>query len=108
MTSRACFNCVHHFSAAPCTPWDVATYVQCEPDMGSVSWRPSDGAYMYIATATGRDGHTHQCLTTNTTCTWNNLHCGEEYTVVVKAKDDNCTSLPSNGSVIHMGMLLKH
>ncbi|KAM7379233.1 hypothetical protein PAMP_004798 [Pampus punctatissimus] len=70
--------------------------------MGSVSWGPSDGAKTYVAIATGLDGHTRQCLTNTTNCTWDNLHCGEEYTVVVKAKDGNCTSLPSNSSVIYM------
>ncbi|XP_067460816.1 mucin-4-like [Thunnus thynnus] len=86
----------------PCVPRDVTTYVQCEFNMGSVSWGPSDGAETYVAVATGLDGHTHQCLTNTTSCTWEDLHCGEEYTVVVRAKVDNCTSLPSNSSVIHM------
>ncbi|XP_071348392.1 LOW QUALITY PROTEIN: pneumococcal serine-rich repeat protein-like [Trachinotus anak] len=90
------------FKTSPCIPWDVKTYVQCEFNMGSVSWGPSDGAEAYVATATGLDGHTHQCLTNTTSCTWNDLHCGEDYTVVVRAKDGNCTSLPSNSSVIHM------
>ncbi|XP_018532382.1 mucin-4 isoform X2 [Lates calcarifer] len=90
------------FKTPPCIPQDVTTYVQCESKVGSVSWGPSDGAESYIVTATGLDGHTHQCLTNTTSCTWNDLHCGEDYTVVVRAKDDNCTSLPSNSSVIHM------
>ncbi|KAM9349923.1 fibronectin [Symphorus nematophorus] len=90
------------FKTAPCIPRHVTTYVQCEPNMGSVSWGPSDGAETYVAIATGLDGHTHLCLTSNTSCTWNDLHCGEEYTVVVRAKDGNCTSLPSNSSVIYM------
>uniref|UniRef100_A0A3B5BI78 Fibronectin type-III domain-containing protein n=1 Tax=Stegastes partitus TaxID=144197 RepID=A0A3B5BI78_9TELE len=89
-------------SPAPCIPWDVATYVECEFNVGSVSWGPSDGAEEYVAVATGLDGHPHQCLTNTTSCTWSDLHCGEEYTVVVRAKGDSCTSLPSNSSVIHM------
>ncbi|XP_044075214.1 uncharacterized protein LOC122886733 [Siniperca chuatsi] len=90
------------FKTTPCIPRDVTTYVQCEFNVGSVSWGPSDGAETYVAVATGLDGHTHQFLTNNTSCTWNDLHCGEVYTVVVRAKADNCTSLPSNSSVIHM------
>uniref|UniRef100_A0A3B3DY87 Fibronectin type-III domain-containing protein n=1 Tax=Oryzias melastigma TaxID=30732 RepID=A0A3B3DY87_ORYME len=54
---------------------------------------PSDGAETYIAIATGVDSHTHQCLTNTTSCTWTDLHCGEEYTVVVRAKTVNCSSL---------------
>ncbi|XP_033507400.2 uncharacterized protein LOC117272533 [Epinephelus lanceolatus] len=90
------------FKTTPCIPHHVTTYVQCEFNMGSVSWGPSDGAETYVAVATGLDGHPHQCRTNTTSCTWNSLHCGEEYTVVVRAKDGNCTSLPSNSSVIHM------
>nr|XP_019957336.1 PREDICTED: fibronectin-like [Paralichthys olivaceus] len=90
------------FKTSPCVPQDLMTYVQCESNMGSVSWGPSDGAESYVAVATGLDGHNHQCVTNTTLCTWNDLHCGEEYTVVVRAKDDNCTSVPSNSSVIHM------
>ncbi|XP_047445276.1 mucin-4-like [Mugil cephalus] len=90
------------FKTTPCTPRDVATYVECEFDTGSMSWAPSDGAETYIAVATGLDGHSHSCVTDNTSCTWSDLHCGEEYTVVVRAKSGNCSSLPSNSSVIHM------
>lgn len=90
---------------APCIPHDVTTRVQCEADQGSVSWGPSNGAKSYVAVATGLDGHRHECLTNTTSCTWSDLHCGEEYTVLVRAKDGNCTSLPSNSSVIYMGMI---
>lgn len=88
---------------APCPPSDVTTYAQCEFNMGSVSWGSSDGAETYVAVATGLDGHAHQCLTNSTDCSWNDLQCGEEYTVVVRAKNGNCTSLPSNSSIIYMG-----
>lgn len=92
-------------SPAPCIPRHLTTYVQCQSTVGSVSWGPSDGAKSYVAAATGLDGHTHLCLSNTTSCTWNKLHCGEEYTVVVRAQDDNCTSPPSNSSVIYMGTL---
>ncbi|KAK5888908.1 hypothetical protein CesoFtcFv8_014958 [Champsocephalus esox] len=90
------------FKTAPCPPSDVTTYAQCEFNMGSVSWGSSDGAETYVAVATGLDGHAHQCLTNSTDCSWNDLQCGEEYTVVVRAKNGNCTSLPSNSSIIYM------
>ncbi|XP_036072425.1 uncharacterized protein LOC112147737 [Oryzias melastigma] len=91
------------FKTGPCIPSNVTTQVQCELNRGSVSWRPSDGAETYIAIATGVDSHTHQCLTNTTSCTWTDLHCGEEYTVVVRAKTVNCSSLPSNSSIIYTG-----
>lgn len=95
--------CSHHLPTGPCIPSNVTTQVQCELNRGSVSWRPSDGAETYIAIATGVDSHTHQCLTNTTSCTWTDLHCGEEYTVVVRAKTVNCSSLPSNSSIIYTG-----
>ncbi|XP_067331701.1 fibronectin-like [Channa argus] len=90
------------FKMAPCIPRNVTTSVQCNFNMGSVSWEPSDGAKTYVVVATGLDTHTHQCFTNTTSCTWNDLHCGEEYTVVVSAKDDSCNSLPSSSSIISM------
>ncbi|XP_063741970.1 fibronectin type III domain-containing protein 7-like [Eleginops maclovinus] len=90
------------FKTAPCAPPDVTTYAQCEFNMGSVRWGSSDGAESYVAVATGLDGRAQQCVTNSTYCTWSDLHCGEEYTVVVRANNGNCTSLPSNSSVIYM------
>ncbi|XP_056277189.1 fibronectin-like [Pseudoliparis swirei] len=91
------------FRTTPCVPRDVRTSVQCEVSVGSVSWAPSDGAETYSVVATGLDGHTQQCLTNTTSCTWTDLRCGDEYAVVLRAQEGNCTSLPSNSSVIHMG-----
>ncbi len=88
---------------APCTPLNLVTYFECDNQLGSVSWGPSDGANMYTATAVGEDGHSHLCVTNGTSCTWENLHCGEIYTVTVTANDSRCTSARSNSTTIHMG-----
>uniref|UniRef100_A0A674DRB0 Uncharacterized LOC115157442 n=1 Tax=Salmo trutta TaxID=8032 RepID=A0A674DRB0_SALTR len=90
------------FKTAPCVPQAVETYVECGASIGSVSWMPSDGADTYTAIAIGRDAHTHPCVTNNTSCTWSNLHCGEEYTVHVTSGDDICTSSPGNSTIIQM------
>lgn len=91
---------------APCTPHNLVTYVECKNQVGSVSWSPSDGANMYTATAIGNDGHTHLCVTNGTSCTWEDLHCGEIYNVTVTANDSRCTSTRSNSTFIHMGKTL--
>lgn len=98
------YFCIHCPSTAPCIPSNVTTYAQCMFTMGSVSWGPSDGAKTYTAEATGLDGDTYQCLTSTTSCSWTDLHCGEQYSVVVRANNDNCSSLPSNTSIIYMSM----
>ena len=90
-------------SLGPCIPQAVVANVECNSSIGSVSWIASNRNETYIAVATGLDAHTHQCVTTNSSCTWNDLHCGEEYTVQVMARNGICTSLPSNSSVIHTG-----
>uniref|UniRef100_A0A8C1ZR06 Fibronectin type III domain-containing protein 7 n=1 Tax=Cyprinus carpio TaxID=7962 RepID=A0A8C1ZR06_CYPCA len=90
------------FRLAPCTPLNLVTYEECNNQLGSVSWGPSDGANMYTATAVGRDGLTHLCVTNGTSCTWEDLHCGEIYNVTVTANDSHCTSARSNSTTIHM------
>lgn len=95
---------LHPRSPAPCTPRDLTTYVQCELSTGSISWGSSDGAKTYTATATGLDGHVHLCHSNTTYCSWDDLHCGEEYSVVVRANGYNCTSRASNSTLISMSM----
>ncbi|XP_054624499.1 uncharacterized protein LOC129177418 [Dunckerocampus dactyliophorus] len=90
------------FKTTPCTPRDVTTYIQCEGSTASVMWGATEGALKYAAEATGLDGHVHWCYSNTTHCTWDDLHCGEQYTVVVRAEDENCTSLNSNSTVIYM------
>ncbi|XP_077077959.1 uncharacterized protein fndc7rs1 [Siphateles boraxobius] len=90
------------FRLAPCTPHNLVTHVECNSQVGSVIWGSSDGANMYTATATGNDGHTHLCITNGTSCTWEDLHCGEVYNVTVTANDSHCTSKRSNSTYIHM------
>lgn len=84
-------------------PQYVHTYVFCEDSVGSVSWMGSDGAESYTAVAVGQDSDTHMCITNSTICTWTDLHCGDIYTVHVIANDYLCNSMPSNGTIIHMG-----
>ncbi|XP_061652447.1 uncharacterized protein LOC133488520 [Phyllopteryx taeniolatus] len=87
---------------SPCIPHHVITDEQCEANTVSVTWWASDGAEKYAAEAVGLDGHSHWCYSNHTNCTWDDLHCGEEYTVLVRAEDEYCTSLPGNSSVIYM------
>lgn len=92
-----------NFFSGPCIPENVQSFTHCENNLGSVSWGKSDGAESYLAIAKGQDGHVHVCTTNTTSCTWDDLHCGELYTVHVIANDQLCSSLPSNGTSIRMG-----
>lgn len=93
----------HTFSSGPCVPEDVQSFTQCENNIGSVSWAKSDGAESYMAIAVGQDGHTHMCTTNTTSCTWDDLHCGEQYTIQIVANDYLCSSMPSSSTSIRMG-----
>ncbi|XP_034439595.1 uncharacterized protein LOC117760582 [Hippoglossus hippoglossus] len=90
------------FKTGPCVPENVQSFTRCEDSLGSVSWAASDGAESYLAIATAEDGHTHMCVTNTSSCTWDDLHCGEMYTVHVIANDYMCSSLPSNSTSIRM------
>lgn len=89
--------------SGPCTPEALQSYRGCEDSLGSVSWSMFADAESYLAVAVGKDGHTHQCASNTTSCTWDDLHCGEIYTVNVVALDYHCTSLHSNSTTIRMG-----
>uniref|UniRef100_A0A3Q2UY66 Uncharacterized LOC102300190 n=1 Tax=Haplochromis burtoni TaxID=8153 RepID=A0A3Q2UY66_HAPBU len=90
------------YMTTPCVPAHVQSFTRCEQSLGSVSWAASDGAESYMAIATGQDRHIHTCTTNTTICTWNDLHCGETYTVYVVAMNYVCTSMPSNSTSIRM------
>ncbi|XP_075901618.1 uncharacterized protein fndc7b isoform X2 [Nelusetta ayraudi] len=90
------------FKTGPCVPLHVQSVTQCENNVGTVSWARSDGAEYYTAIAVAQDGHTHMCNTNDTVCTWDDLHCGESYTVQVVANDYMCGSAPSNSTSIRM------
>ncbi|MEQ2211430.1 hypothetical protein XENOCAPTIV_000725 [Xenoophorus captivus] len=90
------------FSTRPCIPEQVQSYTRCENSLGSISWTMYAKAESYLAIAVAEDGHTHECTTNTTKCTWNDLHCGEIYTVNVIALDYQCTSMPSNSTTIRM------
>ncbi|TKS74220.1 Fibronectin type III domain-containing protein 7 [Collichthys lucidus] len=96
-----CDSAVSTFSelkTGPCVPQDVQTFTHCENNLGMASWAMSDGAETYMAIAVGEDSHTHVCVTNTTNCTWDDLDCGDHYSVHVIALDENCTSMPSNST----------
>ncbi|KAF7202765.1 putative LOC107392962-like protein [Nothobranchius furzeri] len=91
-----------HYKTGPCIPENLDSYTNCEDNLGSVSWSVAAKAEWYLAVAMGQDGNTYECTTNATTCIWNNLHCGQNYTVNVVAFDYTCTSMPSNRTIIRM------
>ncbi|XP_049603206.1 pneumococcal serine-rich repeat protein [Syngnathus scovelli] len=87
---------------SPCIPRDVRIHEQCGANAATVVWGSSEGAKTYAAEAIGLDGYSYWCYSNQTNCTWDDLRCGEVYMVSVMAKDEDCTSFPSNSSFIYM------
>lgn len=87
----------------PCPPTNVSTTLDCRTNIGSVSWKHELGAELFIATATENDGHTHTCNTSDSTCQFTDLHCGNTYTVTVVAVEGDCNSSDSVGHEIKTG-----
>ncbi|KAK6484735.1 hypothetical protein HHUSO_G12572 [Huso huso] len=85
-------------ASRPCPPANVSTTLDCRTNIGSVSWKHELGAELFIATATEKDGHTHTCNTSHSTCHFTDLHCGNTYTVTVVAVLGDCNS---SGSIGH-------
>ncbi|XP_072294150.1 uncharacterized protein fndc7b [Eucyclogobius newberryi] len=90
------------YQSGPCVPRDVKSYTACENNIGAVSWAPADGADFYLAFAVGESGSTNNCTTNETSCTWDDLQCGDVYEVVVMAFNEECESLESNTTYIRM------
>lgn len=53
--------------------------MQCQHNLGTVTWEASFGAVEYLVTLAGRDGHSLSCLTNNTFCNVEGLNCGVTY-----------------------------
>ena len=81
-------------SPGPCPPRNVSVSTEC--GASTVSWSPVSGAESYIATATAHDGHNYTCSSSSAnSCSFTDLHCGENYSVSVVAVDRGCHSEPS-------------
>ena len=83
-------------SPGPCPPSGVTSSLQCEGNVGTVSWQPAVLADSYQAWATG-NGHSHMCNATGlaTQCSFTDIHCGEVNGITVVTVDRGCHSEPS-------------
>lgn len=82
--------------SVPCKARHVEAVMDCFMQTTVVHWHPSDGALMYVVTATTASGHTVTCETNTTQCDFEGLLCGQRYSVSVRAVGQSCSS------VVHM------
>lgn len=79
----------------PCPPKNVETSVQCQKQIGTVSWEPTFGAVGYKASLAGRNGHSLSCSTNRTFCNMEGLNCGVVYYTNVIAIGETLNSIAS-------------
>ncbi|XP_067894181.1 fibronectin type III domain-containing protein 7-like [Heterodontus francisci] len=87
----------------PCSPQIVSASLECATHTVSVLWEQSDGAVFYIAIAEGMEGDRYSCNATEESCEIMDLPCGQMYSIIILAMDENCTSLPSPAFEIQTG-----
>lgn len=87
----------------PCPPNNVQTNVQCQHNLGTVTWEASFGAVEYMVILAGRDGQTLSCYTNNTFCNVEGLNCGVTYYTSVIAIGEVSNSSSSSTVLLVSG-----
>lgn len=89
--------------AVPCVPQQVEALVVCDSGAVSVSWGESEGASSYHTIAQGNGGYASTCNSSHTTCVFNDLLCGLNYSITVSALDGTCSSAESSVVELNTG-----
>ena len=87
----------------PCEPLRVGVDLECGTRTANMYWEEREGVELYMATATCSSGMTLQCNSTNSTCQFSNLRCGETYEFSVTAYSKMCYSEVSSTVEIQTG-----
>ncbi|XP_068176517.1 fibronectin type III domain-containing protein 7-like [Antennarius striatus] len=90
------YSSMTQLKAVPCIPQYVQARVDCETDGVVVSWEPSKGASSYMAVAQGNGGYVSTCDSNQTTCLFDDLLCGLNYSITISASDEMCSSAGSS------------
>lgn len=93
----------HNVLSGPCEPRRVRADLQCGTNTATMDWEEVEGVELYIATATCRMGTSLRCNSTNSTCEFSNLQCGETYMLSVTAYSNMCYSEVSSSVDVQTG-----
>ncbi|XP_073438965.1 uncharacterized protein [Dendrobates tinctorius] len=85
---------------APCIPMNVNTALDCISNSALISWSNSQGALNYISSLNGSVGERYNCSSQATSCWLRSVPCGGEYTVVMMAQNDICSSVEKSVGVL--------
>lgn len=90
--------------SAPCAPQNITVSLQCSKNTASVSWVASPGAVGYNVTALAPDGEVRNSYVNGTSCQLPDMHCAQNYSIVVTPFSDTCAGFPSAPYTFMAGM----
>ncbi|XP_051736094.1 fibronectin type III domain-containing protein 7-like [Ctenopharyngodon idella] len=86
---------------APCALTSITAHTDCYSSHITVSWQLNEGSSFYVATAEGHDQSILMCNSTSTSCDLATAKCGMQYTIIISASSDKCSSLRSPPLKMH-------
>uniref|UniRef100_A0A672QZ12 Fibronectin type III domain containing 7, related sequence 4 n=1 Tax=Sinocyclocheilus grahami TaxID=75366 RepID=A0A672QZ12_SINGR len=81
---------------APCALSSILVVAECHSSVIIVQWqRARSGNSLYIATAEDQDRSLLSCNSSASSCNFTHVQCDKEYTIIVAASANQCSSLRS-------------
>ncbi|XP_061636365.1 fibronectin-like isoform X2 [Phyllopteryx taeniolatus] len=81
--------------SGPCALTSINTVTQCNSDSILVEWEMSNETPFYIVTAEGHGQSMISCNSTSSSCELQDVRCDMQYSIIVSASSDKCSSLRS-------------
>ncbi|KAI7794726.1 fibronectin [Triplophysa rosa] len=93
----------YQIQTAPCKPESLNVQLQCSTNIAEVTWNNDEAEQFDMVTALNFTGDATTCNSTNASCAFTQLRCGESYTISVIGFTENCTSEPSTSVSLDTG-----
>lgn len=91
-------------SLGPCSLDSVNATNECNSDIILVEWNKAASTSAYLVTAEADDKTLISCNSSSNSCALQGARCGMQYSVIVSASSDKCSSLRSPPIKITMGI----
>uniref|UniRef100_A0A672RTY0 Fibronectin type III domain containing 7, related sequence 4 n=1 Tax=Sinocyclocheilus grahami TaxID=75366 RepID=A0A672RTY0_SINGR len=92
---------------APCALSSIVVVAECHSSVIMVQWQKArSGNSLYFATAEDQDLSILSCNSSASSCNLTNVHCDKEYTIIVAASANKCSSLRSPPYKIRTGTII--
>lgn len=94
---------LYSFPSAPCKAENLSVSLECNSSIATVWWNTTGVDQLYTVSAVNITGGVVGCSTSESYCTFNQLDCGEKYTITVTGVTQACTSQPSTSVDLSTG-----